>query len=92
VNFIHPRGLFVRVTGSHVVQRFAESPVTSLPRSNFGLADLSVGYEFAHKRGRLSLQVTNALDEEFGVALEGLSIDTILPRRRALLSMRWRPF
>lgn len=92
VNFIHERGIFVRFTGSHVRQRFTDTIVPSLPRSSFALADLTVTYEFARKRARLNLQVSNAFNEQFGLALEGLSVDSILPRRRALLTMRWRLF
>jgi hypothetical protein len=90
LNFIHERGIFVRFTGSHVRQRFTDTIVPSLPRSSFALADLTVAYEFARKRARLNLQVSNAFDEQFGLAVEGLSVESIRPRRRALLTMRWR--
>ena len=92
INVIHERGVFVRLTASHVMQRFTDSIVSSLPRSNFGLVDLGVTYEFAQKRGRLNFQLTNAFNERFALALEGYSVDTIQPRRRALLTMRWRLF
>lgn len=92
INVIHERGIFVRVTGSYVTQRFTNTPATDLPKSSFALADLFVTYEFAQKRGRVSLQLSNAFDERFGVALEGLSIDSLRPQRRAYLSMRWRVF
>jgi len=90
VNMIHPRGVFLRVTGSHVTQRFANSRFFGLPRSGFTLADVSVNYEFAGKRGLASLQVTNAFNERFDAVIEGLSIDAFLPRRRALATLRWR--
>jgi tetratricopeptide (TPR) repeat protein len=89
-NVIHPTGLFVRATASHVTQQFENSAVPGLPRSGFSLADLSVGYEFAGKRGLATLQVTNAFDERFDAIIENLSIDALLPRRRALASLRWR--
>jgi tetratricopeptide (TPR) repeat protein len=92
VNVIHERGLFVRMSVSQVTQRFTDTTVTDLPRSTFAVADLNVAYEFAAKRGRLNFRVTNAFDEAFGVVLEGLSVDGLLPRRRALLTMRWRVF
>ena len=92
LNIIHERGIFVRLTGSYVTQRFTNTPVTQLPDSGFALADLAVTYEFARKRGRVSLQVSNAFDEQFGIALEGLSVDALRPRRRAYASMRWRLF
>jgi hypothetical protein len=40
----------------------------------------------------VSLQVSNAFDEQFGIALEGLSVGALRPRRRAYASMRWRLF
>jgi hypothetical protein len=36
--------------------------------------------------------MTNAFDRTFGLVLEGLSVDPVLPRRQALLSLRWRMF
>jgi tetratricopeptide (TPR) repeat protein len=90
VNAIHPRGLFVRVAGSHVTQRFANTLVAGLPRSGFYLTDLQIGYEFAGKRGFASVQVDNAFNQRFDAVVEGLSIDEFLPRRRAFASLRWR--
>jgi tetratricopeptide (TPR) repeat protein len=90
INLIHPGGLFVRVAGSHVTQRFADTQVPGLPRSGFSLADLRLGYEFAGKRGFASFEVTNAFNQPFDAVVEGLSIDAFLPRRRALASLRWR--
>jgi hypothetical protein len=92
VNVIHERGLFARLTVSQVTQRFRDTAVTDLPRSSFALADLEIGYEFAAKRGRVNLRMTNAFDRTFGLVLEGLSVDPVLPRRQALLSLRWRMF
>jgi tetratricopeptide (TPR) repeat protein len=90
INVIHPRGVFVRFTASHVRQRFSNAVVAGLPRSSFALADLSVTYEFAGKRGLASLALTNAFDRRFDAVIEGLSIDTFRPNRRALASLRWR--
>ena len=90
VNVIHPGGLFVRAAGSHVTQRFADTQVPGLPRSGFSLADLRLGYEFAGKRGLASFELTNAFNQRFDAVVEGLSIDSFLPRRRALASLRWR--
>jgi tetratricopeptide (TPR) repeat protein len=90
VNLIHPRGFFFRVSGSHVTQRFADSVVPGLPRSGFYLTDVRLAYEFAGKRGLASLEVNNAFDQRFDAVVEGLAIDTFLPRRRALASFRWR--
>ncbi|MCA1560844.1 MAG: FecR domain-containing protein [Acidobacteria bacterium] len=90
VNAIHPRGLFVRITGSHVSQRFTETSITGLPESNFVVADLEVNYEFAGKRGLAGLQLTNVFDREFAAVIEGISVDRIAPYRRAIASLRWR--
>jgi Flp pilus assembly protein TadD len=90
LNAIHPSGIFVRVTGSHLNQRFTKTAVQGLPRSGFAIADVSVSYEFAGKRGLASFQLTNALNQRFDAIIEGLSIGSILPRRRALATMRWR--
>lgn len=90
VNAIHPRGLFVRITGSHVWQRFADTKISGLPRSNFVVADLEINYEFGAKRGLAGLQLTNAFDRQFATVIEGISIETITPHRRAIASLRWR--
>ena len=90
INLIHPRGVFLRLTASHVSQRFSKTVVTGLPRSTFSLADLSVEYEFAGKRGHAGLTFTNAFNRQFDAVIEGLSVDTFLPRRRALANLRWR--
>jgi tetratricopeptide (TPR) repeat protein len=90
INAIHPRGIFFRVAGSHVTQRFANTLITGLPRSDFTLVDLRLAYEFAGKRGLLSLDVANALDERFEAVIENLSIDSFLPRRRVVAELRWR--
>lgn len=90
INVIHPRGFFARVAGSHVTQRFVNTSIAGLPTSNFTLADLRLAYEFAGKRGLASLEVTNAFDERFDAVVENLSIDTFLPRRRVVASLRWR--
>jgi tetratricopeptide (TPR) repeat protein len=90
VNLIHPRGVFVRLTGNYVVQRFRHTPVTELPRSSFPIGDLDVSYEFGGKRGLLNLHLSNAFNRRFATIVEGLSIDPFTPRRRAVLSARWR--
>jgi hypothetical protein len=92
VNFIDKRGIFVRFTGSYVHQRFSDTPVTDLPRSNFFVGDFSIAYEFAGKRGRLGLVVGNAFDQSFGMVLEELTVEPILPRRTALTTLQWRLF
>lgn len=90
VNLIHPRGLFIRVAGSHITQRFARASVSGLPRSRFSLADLRVAYEFAGKRGLASLEIENAFEQRFAAVIENLSIDGFVPYRRLFATVRWR--
>lgn len=90
VNVIHPAGLFMRLSTSHVVQRFAATTVPNLPRSGFNVVDAQVAYEFARKRGFASVRVSNAFNAAFNAIVEGLSIDPFLPRRQLVASLRWR--
>jgi tetratricopeptide (TPR) repeat protein len=90
INLIHPSGVFARIAASHVTQRFANTTVPDLPRSGFYLTDLRLAYEFAGKRGFATFEISNAFDQRFDAVVEGLSIDSFLPRRRALASLRWR--
>lgn len=90
VNVIDPRGWFLRLTGSHVTQRFTKTPIADLPRSTFFLLDLDASYEFAGKRGVASLRVSNTFDRDFATVVEGLTIGAFIPDRRAVLSVRWR--
>jgi hypothetical protein len=90
INLIDPRGVFIRLTGSFVTQRFGNTAITDLPRSTFGLLDLDVSYEFAGKRGLANLRMTNAFDRRFSTVLESITIDPFVPDRRAYASLRWR--
>ena len=87
---IHPSSLSFRVTLSHVLQRFADTPIAELPRSSFVLVDVNAGYEFAATRGLLDFRMTNAFDRQFSSVTDNISIDPFLPERRAVLSFRWR--
>jgi hypothetical protein len=88
INVIHERGGFARLTTSHVSQRFDRARVASLPKSSFPLADLELSYEFAGKRGLLTLASQNLFDERFLSVIEGLSVIPIRPERRT--QVRWR--
>ena len=90
INFVHERGFFARVAASYVTQGFTDTPVSDLPRSGFGLADLDLRYEFADRRGALTFTVDNLFDRRFNAVVEGLSVERIRPDRRALLQFRWR--
>jgi tetratricopeptide (TPR) repeat protein len=90
LNVIHPAGIFFRLTGSYVTQRFTNTPATDLPRSSFMLADVDASWEFAHKRGRLELELTNAFNRAFSSVIETINTEPFFPHRRATLSFRWR--
>lgn len=92
VNLVHERGVLGRLSGSYITQRFGRTHVTDLPRSSFVVVDLDLVYEFAGKRGRLSLVVANLFDRRFATVIEGLSLDRLRPDQRALLTFRWRLF
>ncbi len=90
INLLHPKGVFFRITGSHVTQRFTDTLITNLPRSNFVLVNADATYEFAGKRGLASLRISNVFDRQFAAVIEGLTIDAFIPDRRAVASLRWR--
>jgi outer membrane receptor protein involved in Fe transport len=90
VQFIHPRGLFVRSTATHITQRFDSRSITGLPSSDFTLVDLNVSYEFAQKRGRLTFEAYNVLRERFQAVIENLTVGQFVPRRRIIASLGWR--
>lgn len=90
INVIHERGVFGRLTTSYLTQRFDRTRVPALPESSFVLVDVELGYEFASKRGLITLSANNLFDERFVSAIEGLSTSPIRPERRALLRFRWR--
>jgi len=90
VNFIHERGFYARATASFVTQRFSDTAITDLPDESVALVDLESGYEFAAKRGLLTLTVQNLFDEQWTSVVEGLSVVPRRPERRAVLRFRWR--
>jgi hypothetical protein len=90
INVIHPAGIFFRLTGSYVTQRFTNTRATDLPRSGFMLADVDASWEFARKRGLLNLHLTNAFNRSFSSVIDTINIEPFFPYRRATLSFRWR--
>lgn len=64
LNFHHPQGFFGHVTASYVEQdvQLGSTPETD---EQFGLLDLAIGYRLPKDRGRISLEVNNALDKAF---------------------------
>ncbi len=87
----YPNGV-TRLAISRVTQSFSHTVVTALPRSDFTVADIEAGLEFAQKRVGLTLTISNLTDRSFGSVVDGLSIDPLIPRRNATLRTRWRLF
>jgi hypothetical protein len=92
VNFIHRRGVFVRLTTTMVSQQFVHSVISGLPDTTFRLLDAQASYELPRKRGTLTLRIDNLLNENFNAVIEGLSLQPWLPRRSALLTFRVRVY
>jgi outer membrane receptor protein involved in Fe transport len=97
LTFLHERGLRLQATASHFYQRFSEmeieglpAEIEGLPRSSHVLLDVDATYEFAAKHGLATLEVRNALDQDFNTALEGLSVAATRPERRVRLTVAWR--
>jgi tetratricopeptide (TPR) repeat protein len=90
-NYIHPRGLFARISTRFITQRFRNTPVDGLPQSTYPLTDTELNYDFAHKHGLLTWTITNLFDRQFQTVIEGVSVEAPLPYRRMIVSLRWRP-
>lgn len=90
VNYVHPRGMFARVSTRFLHQRFFNTPVVGLPESSFALTDAEFKYEFAAKRGLIKCTITNLFDRAFLAVIEGLSVESPLPHRTAVVTLRWR--
>jgi hypothetical protein len=90
VNYIHPRGIFARVTTSFMHQSFSNTPIVGLSNGSFSVTDASVQYEFARKHGLLSWTATNLFNQQFQTVIEDLTVTSPLPYRAMVLSLRWR--
>lgn len=90
VNFIHERGFFARVATSWIAQHFFDTDIPELSDSGYSLTDLSFNYEFARKRARATLEVTNLFDRSFTSFVEGLSVGLPSPERRAIGRFSYR--
>jgi tetratricopeptide (TPR) repeat protein len=89
-SLVHERGLVARVSVGCFTQRFSDTQVTGLPESSFALVNSEITYEFAGKRGLVTLLVNNLLDRDFRYAVEGVSVVPPQPVRRLLVTLRWR--
>jgi hypothetical protein len=67
LNYFHPSGFFAGVVGTYVDQEVDRSNNSLFAQGddNFFLADVSVGYRFAKRRGIASLGIKNLFDKEF---------------------------
>jgi outer membrane receptor protein involved in Fe transport len=65
--YFHPSGFFAELGGTFVRQEVELSPASILARDsdNFFLLDAAIGYRLPKRRGILSLEARNLLDEEF---------------------------
>ncbi len=90
LSFVHERGVFGLAELTHLRQRFGDTAIRDLPRSSFVLANVSVGLEFAAKRGRVTFDVNNLFDRRFRTIVEGLAVQQPFPERRMVASLRWR--
>jgi outer membrane receptor protein involved in Fe transport len=53
----------------------------------FGLVDLRLGYEFPHKRGLATLEITNLFNRHFYYQQEFVKLDAFYPMRRVLFKL-----
>jgi tetratricopeptide (TPR) repeat protein len=90
VNYIHPRGLFARVSTQAFRQRFFDTTVTGLPDGSYVLTDVTLQYEFARKHGLLTWTIANLFDRRFQTVVEDLAVESPLPYRTMVVSLRWR--
>lgn len=90
LNYIHQRGVYARIATRFLKQTFSNAALPGLPESSFSLTDASVQYEFARKRGLLTWTATNLFDRHFTAIIENLAVESPLPHRTMVLSLRWR--
>jgi hypothetical protein len=90
LNYIHPLGIYAKVATRFLKQSFSNTAVVGLPESSFALTDASVQYEFSRKRGLLTLSATNLFNRAFRAIIENLAVESPLPYRTVVLSLRWR--
>jgi hypothetical protein len=89
-SFVHEAGLVARVSVGYFTQSFSDTVVTGLPESSFALVNSEITYEFAGKRGLVTLVVNNLLDRDFQYVVEGVAVEQPQPVRRLMATLRWR--
>lgn len=64
--YFHPKGFFGGFTGTHVDQTVRDTPFGfDQEEDSFWVLDLELGYRLPKRRGILSLEIRNLLDQEF---------------------------
>lgn len=102
LRYFHPSGFFAGLGTTLVRQEVERSPAAELGLDegdeNFVVLDASLGYRFPKRRGLISLEVNNLLDEGFRYQDDSFrefqdapSIGPYIPERRALarLTLNW---
>jgi hypothetical protein len=89
-SFTHPAGITARIATRLVTQRFVDTAVQGLPEDTFVLSDAELNYEFASKHGLLTWSVANLANNGFRTVIEDLAVESSLPYRTMMLSLRWR--
>lgn len=65
VSFYHPSGVFAKMTTTYVHQKVKSRTGENSGVDDFVLLDAAVGYRLSNRRGILSLEGRNLLDEDF---------------------------
>lgn len=66
LKYFNPNGMLGGLTGTHVEQELGAYPVLGqIAESKFFLLDASIGYRFPNRRGIISFDVRNLLDQQF---------------------------
>jgi outer membrane receptor protein involved in Fe transport len=88
LNFLHRSGWQGGITTPLVFQHLKSNLHYQGDADNlFGLVNLRLGYEFPHKRGLASFEVTNLFNRHFFQALEPFRDPEIFPVRRMMFKL-----
>lgn len=78
LSYFRPSGFFARAGVTWVHQEVERLPVFSNQgHDSFPVVDVGIGYRFPKRRGIVSLQVTNLLDEEFHFEDDSFRVSTV---------------
>jgi tetratricopeptide (TPR) repeat protein len=65
LSFFHPSGIFAKLTTTYVQQKVRSRTQKNSGSDDFALLEAAIGYRLPNRRGILSLEGRNLLDEEF---------------------------